>query len=378
MNRVQLLPNEDFVRRQNSSHNISSNIVDFIFGRITIDHLKAVIRDDLNSFVDSYEKELIQDFLDLISRDESEWKRVAPGAAAGAGFGGHIIGALPQNGSSGGGSGLQGLYSSGGGGSGAQTVSASGSGGGSGAQTLSASGSGGGAAARPGWQRVGISSTPVGAQSSSVRAAQGRSSRGGGGGRPRKQIGGGREDKSKTFCDTMLSMLLLSAAESPDFDAKDILERSQKTLDIARCPLVLSVLERMIDNTLGVNESDEYEYIPLKQDEEAEGIIESFNNNFDGKHKEIFNHMAPEMMYYGNPPEEFEGVMGRNTYILNGKQSKSIKGMDEDPIELTEEELSKISDEKKGIPLGALLLLHALSVQENKYGLKAPEFIDGR
>ena len=200
----------------------------------------------------------------------------------------------------------------------------------------------------------------------------------GGGGGKRKQVGGSREGKDKTFCDSMLSMLLVSAAESPDFNAKDILERSQKTLDIARCPLVLSVLERMIDNTLAVDESEEFKYTPLTQDEEADGLIDSFHENFKSNHMNSFLPIASNMVYYGKPPEEYEGAMGKNSYILSGIPNHTLSGLDEDPVELTDDEFLNISVKQKGIPLGALLLLHALSVRENKYGLKAPEFIDGR
>jgi len=155
------------------------------------------------------------------------------------------------------------------------------------------------------------------------------------------------EDSDDEFyCDTMLKLLMLTA-KSDNFSAEKFLEIANRSLDeLGQCPLVLGVLDKIINKALSVQEG----HLPI--DAEFPFLDEVFNN-FHDEHKELLRSFIP-MTYHVTSPEEFEEILGSKPFILHSKY----------PIQYEDDEIEIMPDEREkigGVPMGLLVLLYLLA-----------------
>ena len=187
--------------------------------------------------------------------------------------------------------------------------------------------------------------------------------------------GGGK--KKKSFCEVMLTLLLLELSENEEFNTEVFLKKAGTTLDeLGQCPLVLRALAEIMDETLSQEvPEDGYMYSPTNVTNTAfaEQLESAYANNFTQAEKKALLHSAPPIIYYSKSPEEFEGILGNRPYFLNGANAQPgedirLRGVnmddDEDPVMMTGEERELV--EKGGVPLGTILFLYLTCLKDHE------------
>ena len=173
-------------------------------------------------------------------------------------------------------------------------------------------------------------------------------------GKGQQQKGG----SNNTILKAMQTMILLKSKESPE----DLLAKAEATIDdMGQRDLVLPLLTQLLDAAL---DSDNSSYSAFTMDDThtdpLEHLEKAYSSHFTEEDTAAFSSFTNEpYSFHANTPEEFEEVLGRNSYI-NNANSSSVKNMDEEyDIELADEE--KAALEKGGIPLGALIFLYTVA-----------------
>jgi len=214
------------------------------------------------------------------------------------------------------------------------------------------------------------------------RAAMGVSGASGGGKNGNGQNGNGQNGngqngsgQKKSFCEVMLTLLLLELNE--EFNTEVFLKKAGTTLDeLGQCPLVLRALAEIMDETLNQEvPEDGYMYSPTNVTNTAfaEQLESAYANNFTQAEKKALLHSAPPIIYYSKSPEEFEGILGNRPYFLNGANAQPgedvrLRGVnmdnDDDPVMMTGEERELV--EKGGVPLGTIIFLYLTCLKDHE------------
>jgi hypothetical protein len=193
---------------------------------------------------------------------------------------------------------------------------------------------------------------------------------------PRTKFGGGGKPK-KSFCEVMLTLLLLELSQHEDVNPEVFLKKAGTTLDeLGQCPLVLRALSEIVDESIGQNvPEDGYLYSPTNVTNTAfaERLEAAYESNFTQAEKDALLHSAPPILYFSKSPEEFEGILGNRPYFLNGARADAgkqvrLRGVDldddEEPVMMTGEERELV--EKGGVPLGAIIFLYLSCLKDHE------------
>jgi hypothetical protein len=194
---------------------------------------------------------------------------------------------------------------------------------------------------------------------------------------PKGLKGGGKAKETDSFCQTMITLLLLEARQSHEFDIQEFLDKAGTTLDdLGQCPLVLHMLNKLIDEGMNQNvKEDGYVFSPLDSDAEEFNVNleDAYYNRFTPEQQEILKSMGPPITFHSETPEAFREILGTNSYFLNGSVPEEVEetplfglGEDEDPVSLTKEEREAVERKGAGIPLGALLFLYLMCLRDLK------------
>ena len=220
----------------------------------------------------------------------------------------------------------------------------------------------------PAWKPSGSPSEYTGRAAMGVSGSRGVGQKGG--------VQKGSAPK-KSFCEVMLTLLLLELSENEEFNAEVFLKKAGTTLDeLGQCPLVLRALAEIMDETLNQEvPEDGYMYSPTNVTNTAfaEQLESAYANNFTQAEKKALLHSAPPIIYYSKSPEEFEGILGNRPYFLNGANAQPgedirLRGVnmddDEDPVMMTGEERELV--EKGGVPLGTIIFLYLTCLKDHE------------
>ena len=182
----------------------------------------------------------------------------------------------------------------------------------------------------------------------------------------------GEDNNNKyNFCKTMLAALMLEASKHEGFDYKEFMRKANTTLEeLGQCPLVTKALGYLIDESMNQSVPEEgYTFIPLGEtssnsQEFTRALEKAYSTNFTGTEKAALQSLAPPFILHADPPEEFQDVLGRNSYFLNGSTNAEnedvpLYGLGEDDILVTPEERKIV--EKGGIPTGGILVLYLIA-----------------
>lgn len=196
---------------------------------------------------------------------------------------------------------------------------------------------------------------------------------GGGGGGGVQSGGGKKEDEVKSMCDTLLTLLFLEAQQHPGFDAQAFLDKAGMTLDeLGQCPLVLDMLNRLIDATIDETPLEDGYRVKLLDSNPFYSALETaYNTFFSGIDKQILQSIGAPLAFHAQPPETYNELFGGRSYLLNGvprKEDTPLRGFSEededDPITLTKDEQEVIERGGAGISLGGLLFLYLACLRE--------------
>ena len=155
----------------------------------------------------------------------------------------------------------------------------------------------------------------------------------------------------------MLSALLLKA-QSKGQDVKELVENANKVLDEYQRPLILNIIEKLIDLLLKQDYKQEgYTFVPIEENyDEITSLVDSYTSVFK-EDPELLENIAQ----IHKKTKKYNNILGNNPYLLCGNPPISdstpfvVKDL-EDAIYLTGEERADI--EEGGIPLGGLILLY--------------------
>ena len=196
------------------------------------------------------------------------------------------------------------------------------------------------------------------------------------------QRGGGR---SQPICETMLTLLLLFLRNSsPEADPQEFLDKAGATLDdLGQCPLVLHVLNELIDisEEAKTNSKKGMNFKKVVSEEISPEFMNrlenSYNSRFNNEEKELLANFSHPLTLYSRPPEEFEEILGANPYLLSNEdvhtddeEDTPLNGLDEDNIAVTKEERESISN--GGVSLGGLLLLYLTCLRDLQQAGESP------
>jgi hypothetical protein len=189
------------------------------------------------------------------------------------------------------------------------------------------------------------------------------------------QGGGGKDN-----CETMLTLLLFHMKENK-YDVQEFLDKAGATLDdLGQCPLVLHLLNEMLDEANEVIHSPAFGkaenlqtekgaviFSPVRN-ETSKLVMESLENAIQGRfteeEQEFLSSLSKPITFYSHPPERFEQTLGSEPYILYDDESEDVvlKGVGDEDIHLTNEERNMIED--GGVSLGAVTFLYLNCLQD--------------
>jgi hypothetical protein len=129
--------------------------------------------------------------------------------------------------------------------------------------------------------------------------------------------------------------------------------------DLGQRDLAMKALNQIMDESMKKNAAaaNHYTFVPANaaNQEFSKTLHESYTANFNDEDKKYLQNLMPGS-YQPTPPERFQDVLGSQPYFLLGESSKTLHGLDEDPIELEDEEQAALEEGR--IPLGALVILY--------------------
>ena len=164
----------------------------------------------------------------------------------------------------------------------------------------------------------------------------------------------------------MLTALLLKTNNSH----AQLEEHAKEVLNTAQRPLMLSLLENVIDQILNASasanaeEEEGYTFKPLKEIPGLEELEKSYDT-FTPEEKEILEGLVEEKGYIHANNEKYESILGKTFVIIGspeqgGREEIPLYGLDQEVI-LSEEERA---DLEKGISLGGLIFLYLVAIQD--------------
>jgi len=222
------------------------------------------------------------------------------------------------------------------------------------------------------------------AKSAACKSGEAPQKQRGGGNRPRENVRAifkiENDEKTKTYCDTVLSLLLIDMRrQMGEFDVDEFLKKVGATvgdLEGKPCPSVLHVLKLLTDRGLEQESSRRgYNFSPEESIEYGEealaGLEQRYNENFSEEEKAAFEGLAP-ITYYRRTPAEFQGLLGNQPYFLNGRPGNSDEdeeihgvktGFDIDtmPLYMNKEERHTMT--RGGLPMGAIIIMYGVSIR---------------
>lgn len=134
---------------------------------------------------------------------------------------------------------------------------------------------------------------------------------------------------------------------------------------MGQCPLVKEYIGKLIDSIRPTRqETDGYTFAPFNGDLKP---LAPIHDHFSESELVILKELSLPIIY-NTVPEDFEAVLGKGAYSLYGEPSPDesltpLYGLDEE-IDLTKEERTTL--EKGGIPLGSLMFLYFVCLDESK------------
>ena len=176
---------------------------------------------------------------------------------------------------------------------------------------------------------------------------------------PKSQSGGGLS----TPILTLFSLEIKSHGKEPE----DFIEKAKATInDMGQLPLVKEYIGDLFDSVRQTHEeTDGYTFAPFNGDLNQ---LAAIHDHFSESDLAILKKLSLPVVFYPAVPEDFEAVLGKGAYSLHGDPSPEenltpLYGLDEE-IDLTKEERATL--EKGGIPLGALMFLYFVCLDESK------------
>jgi hypothetical protein len=180
----------------------------------------------------------------------------------------------------------------------------------------------------------------------------------------RMMRGGSRKDR---FCSTLLTLFMIEADKTPDFDYETFMEKVDEALEnLGQNDLVLEELRKLVDACLKQSIPDDgYLFMPSsgQNQEFAKALKNIYYTEFTIVERDALKSIAPNIIYHPEAPQEFQEILGTHgTYFLNrgGAQEEEVPfhGLDDDIVVNSDER--KILDEG-GIPAGAILVLYLIA-----------------
>jgi hypothetical protein len=175
---------------------------------------------------------------------------------------------------------------------------------------------------------------------------------------PKSQSGGGLS----TPILTLFSLEIKSYGKEPE----DFIEKAKATIhDMGQLPLVKEYIGDLFDSiSITKKKTDGYTFNHFEGDLDA---LAAIHDHFSDSELLILKKLSLPVVF-NTVPEEFEAVLGKGAYSLYGKPKPTqnptpLYGLDEE-IDLTKEERRLL--EKGGIPLGAILFLYFVCLDEGK------------
>jgi TolA-binding protein len=202
---------------------------------------------------------------------------------------------------------------------------------------------------------------------------------GAGGAARRPQIGGGRKTSVKSLSQGMLLLFLVELRKSNQLksakEVQTLVNKAGKALDsIGQYELVLTILQEIIGN-IDTHSEEGYTYVSLgsMKKEKADALIESYNQVFDKRDAQMFKTLGTAGSFHASAPEEFEEVLGKGPFCLVlGEDKEGGEGEEETPLHGVSDEYEVVLEEKErnvledngGIPLGGVIFLYLVCLNE--------------
>ena len=201
----------------------------------------------------------------------------------------------------------------------------------------------------------------------------------GGGGPRRPQIGGGRKTSVKSLSQGMLLLFLVELRKSNQLksakEVQDLVNKAGKALDsIGQYDLVLTILQEVIGNTdRHIEEGYTYVKLGSLKEEKANALVESYNQVFSKSDSKMFKTLGTAGSFHASAPEEFEEVLGKGPFCLvlvedkeggEGKEETPLHGVSDEYEVVLEEKERNVLEDNGGIPLGGVIFLYLVCLNE--------------
>ena len=199
---------------------------------------------------------------------------------------------------------------------------------------------------------------------------------GGGGGGPRRpQIGGGRRTSVKSLSQGMLLLFLVELRKSKQLksakEVQGLVNKAGKALDsIGQYELVLTILQEIVGN-INIHTEEGYTYVKLNdlKEEKANALVESYNHVFSKSDSKMFKTLGTAGSFHASAPEEFEEVLGKGPFCLvlvedKSKEETPLHGVSDEYQVVLEEKERKVLEDNGGIPLGGVIFLYLVCLNE--------------
>jgi len=201
--------------------------------------------------------------------------------------------------------------------------------------------------------------------------------KGGGGGPRRPQIGGGRKTSVKSLSQGMLLLFLVELRKSNQLktakEVQTLVNKAGKALDsIGQYELVLTILQEIVGN-INIHTEEGYTYVKLNdlKEEKANALVKSYNDVFSKSDSKMFKTLGTAGSFHASAPEEFEEVLGKGPFCLildedkdEGKEETPLHGLSEEYEVVLEEKERNVLEDNGGIPLGGVIFLYLVCLNE--------------
>jgi regulator of replication initiation timing len=204
-----------------------------------------------------------------------------------------------------------------------------------------------------------------------------------GGRAPRRpQIGGGRKTSIKSLSQGMLLLFLVQLRKSNQLksakEVQDLVNKAGKALDsIGQYELVLTILQEIVGN-INIHTEEGYTYVKLGslKEEKANALVESYNQVFSKSDSKMFKTLGTVGAvgsFHASAPEEFEEVLGKGPFCLvlvedkergEGKEETPLHGVSDEYQVVLEEKERNVLEDNGGIPLGGVIFLYLVCLNE--------------
>ena len=105
--------------------------------------------------------------------------------------------------------------------------------------------------------------------------------------------------------------------------------------------------------------------------EKANALIESYNEVFDKSDSQMFKTLGTPGSFHASAPEEFEEVLGKGPFCLvlgeskgESKEETPLHGVSDEYEVVLEEKERKVLEDNGGIPLGGVIFLYLVCLNE--------------